>query len=195
MAMADKKDPVSLESRFRGCLIGGAIGDALGAPVEFLSNEQITERFGPRGIREMAPAYGRLGAITDDTQMTLFTAEGLIRAWLRAREKGICHVPGVVHGAYLRWLRTQGEKPVCDEGQDGWLSALPSLNSLRAPGLTCLEALRNSRHLGEAAQNGSKGCGGVMRVAPVGLLYSDSSAAFRMAVELARLTHAIRRVS
>ena len=54
------------------------MGDALGAPVEFLSMPEIILRFGPRGILSFASAYGLVGAITDDTQMTLFTAEGLL---------------------------------------------------------------------------------------------------------------------
>lgn len=60
----------------RGSLLGGAVGDALGAAVEFQSLAEIRSRFGPAGILDYAPAFGRLGAITDDTQMTLFTAEG-----------------------------------------------------------------------------------------------------------------------
>ena len=49
---------------YRGCLLGGAVGDALGAPVEFLSLTEIRERFGSDGIAEFAPAFGRVGAIT-----------------------------------------------------------------------------------------------------------------------------------
>ncbi|MFN8027117.1 MAG: ADP-ribosylglycohydrolase family protein [Acidimicrobiia bacterium] len=56
-----------------------AIGDALGAAVEFDGIAEIRRRFGPAGLTGYAPAYGRLGAITDDTQMTLFTADGLLR--------------------------------------------------------------------------------------------------------------------
>jgi ADP-ribosylglycohydrolase len=88
---------VSISNRCRGCLLGGAVGDALGAPVEFMSHSQIVSRFGPHGIRDFAPAYGRTGAITDDTQMTLFTAEGLRRAHLRHVARGICHSPTVIH--------------------------------------------------------------------------------------------------
>ncbi len=61
-------------SHFQGCLLGGAVGDALGAAVEFDSLEKIRSKFGSEGIRDPAPSYGRTGAITDDTQMTLFTA-------------------------------------------------------------------------------------------------------------------------
>ena len=67
-------------ANFRGCLIGGAVGDALGAAIEFKAHAEIKDEFGPAGLRDYAMAYGRLGAITDDTQMTLFTAEALLRA-------------------------------------------------------------------------------------------------------------------
>jgi hypothetical protein len=76
----------TLRERFVGCLLGGAIGDALGAPVEFLSSSEIEEQFGSNGVRRFAPAYGGHGKVTDDTQMTLFTAEGLLRAEQRRGE-------------------------------------------------------------------------------------------------------------
>lgn len=187
----------TLFDRIRGSLLGGAVGDALGAAVEFLSLSEIRERFGLAGVRDYAPAYGRRGAITDDTQMTLFTAEGVLRAWVRAEERGICGVPGVIHHAYLRWLLTQGMRPEhLDEriGTDGWLFATKALHSRRAPGNTCLSALRSSDSLTgpEVARNNSKGCGGVMRVAPVGLfagMIGDDDRVFGMAADAAALTH------
>ena len=57
-----------------GCLLGGALGDACGAPVEFLEWFEIQKRFGSNGIQDLQPAYGKLGSVTDDTQMMLFTA-------------------------------------------------------------------------------------------------------------------------
>ncbi len=57
-----------MRKRFHGCLIGGAVGDALGAPVEFMGHSEIVRRFGSGGIRDFVPAYGRAGVITDDTQ-------------------------------------------------------------------------------------------------------------------------------
>ncbi len=105
-----------------GSLVGGATGDALGAPVEFMSLSAIRMKFGDDGISNFSPAYGRLGAITDDTQMTIFTAEGLLRAYVRANLRGICSIPGVVSKAYHRWLETQ-EKPYADRDKNkpGWL--------------------------------------------------------------------------
>ena len=102
-----------VRNRFLGCLLGGAVGDAMGAPVEFMKLSEIRERFGPKGIQEYEIVYGRRGAITDDTQMTLFTAEGLIRAYVRSCGRGITTYSGVTAHAYLRWLRTQGVDPEC----------------------------------------------------------------------------------
>ena len=176
--------------QYTGCLLGGAIGDALGAPVEFLTNEFIKSKFGAQGISEFYPAYGKRGAITDDTQMTLFTAEGLLRGLVRRRERGIGGAEvAIVHESYLRWLETQ-KTPFNTEiaENNGWLITIESLRSRRAPGNTCISALAAMTSLGEPAVNDSKGCGTVMRVAPIGLLYDDELA-YRMGKETSALTH------
>lgn len=176
------------------------MGDALGAPVEFMSLADIRRRFGREGIANYVEAYGRVGAITDDTQMTLFTAEGLVRAYVRARLKGICSPEAVVQHAYLRWLLTQGVTPVAeiaaaDDWPDGWLIKEHGLWERRAPGNTCLTALAATMALGERAQNDSKGAGAIMRVAPVGLIAAARAdegrlpPAFELGMETARLTH------
>lgn len=178
--------------RFLGCLLGGAAGDALGAPVEFATLAEIRAQTGGGLLRDYLPEPGRSGpAVTDDTQMALFTAEGLMRAHNRGAERGIWHVPSLVHSAYLRWLSTQGEtvpeSRTTRLWRSGWLLDQPALHERRAPGSTCLAALRSGR-VGTIAEpiNDSKGCGGVMRVAPVGLLAQDP---FGLACELAAITH------
>lgn len=168
--------------QIKGCLLGGAVGDALGAPVEFMRWREIESCYGQAGITEYP---GPKGYVTDDTQMMLFTAEGLLRADVRYAAKGICHAPSVVHHALLRWLITQGEKPKCEVGRDGWLIGKRRLFSRRAPGNTCLSALRAVEHFGQTASNNSKGCGAVMRSAPCAFFGSP----FNLAVETAQLTH------
>jgi ADP-ribosyl-[dinitrogen reductase] hydrolase len=182
----------TLRQRYTGCMLGGAVGDALGAAVEFQSLADIRKKFGPSGIRDFASAYDRVGAITDDTQMTMFTAEGLLRAWVRGCTKGICHPPSVVHHAYLRWLRTQGIAPEIADVDDGWLIGVRDLWAKRAPGNTCIAALRGATALGKPATNDSKGCGGVMRAAPVGLMaqhFGGNASVFELGMETAALTH------
>jgi ADP-ribosylglycohydrolase len=158
-------------ARFRGCLLGGAVGDALGAPVEFLRAEQIARAFGPGGIRDFALAYGRKGAITDDTQMTLFTAEALLRMRVAGKLDVSVDPASVACGAYLRWLWTQAECPGVDLPPDpGLLLPIAALHERRGPGSTCLESLQGRTDAtGTLVVNDRKGCGGVMRMAPVGL--------------------------
>lgn len=205
---ATERSP-TLPSRVRGMLLAGALGDALGAPVEFDSLAAIRARFGPRGVTGLEPAYGRRGAITDDTQMTLFTAEGLIRGKMgtgtlpRAPVQPQPHrmvpvpifPPSAIWHAYLRWLHTQGIPwpeaggPFAEQTPrpDGWLVRERWLHARRAPGNTCLSALASGK-MGTLDQplNDSKGCGGVMRAAPAGALPGD---AFELGARLAAITH------
>ena len=159
-----------LAGRYSGCLLGGAVGDALGRPVEFMLIDEILKHFGPEGINDFAGTGGVVGAITDDTQMTLFTAEGLLLAMRKTRKTGTPLNPEEsVYRAYLRWLSTQGAT-VHGMVDEGWLLSIPQLHHRRGPGSTCLSALESGR-MGTINHplNVSKGCGGVMRMAPVGL--------------------------
>jgi len=186
----DLREP-GFASRVRGCLLGGAVGDALGAPIEFDSFDDIVGRYGVDGPAELGEAYGVRGAITDDTQMTMFTVEGMLRALVRHQAKGICAPATIVHHAYLRWLHTQGERSLhplfAPDEFDGWLIETRALHARRAPGGSCLSALATARFgTREEPINDSKGCGGVMRVAPLAFLSTDP---FGFACEVAALTH------
>lgn len=185
--------------RWRGCLVGGAVGDALGAPVEFMSLAEIREQLGENGVHGYVSAFGRFGAITDDTQMSMFTAEGLLRAYACLATTGGADVPAIVGHAYLRWLHTQREKSGVAPALDGWLIGEKALFASRVPGTTVLDALTQRASFGERPRNTSKGCGGAMRVAPVGLwcarLHEGMSPdrvakhAFELGADLAALTH------
>lgn len=162
-------DDIPLMSRFTGCLLGGALGDALGWSIEFDSIEEIREQHGEPGLLEPVPNENGFYEITDDTQMTLFTAEGCLQAWTAARQYDTTpDFQGVLHRAYLRWLHTQRRG---GETAGGWLLGLPQLHARRAPGNACLSALCSG--LAGSVQtpvNDRKGCGGIMRVAPCGLM-------------------------
>ena len=189
------------QQRYRGCLLAGAAGDALGAAIEFWSLNDIRQHFGSTGVSEFIPAYGRLGAITDDTQMTLFSADGLLRGLIRYRLRGEANIAAIVDRAYQRWLLTQGStnhhlpSPLDDDSTE-WLYQHEALHHCRAPGMTCLSALRAKTAYGDKAENGSKGCGGVMRVAPVGLYGAhrlpqaeNKREVFRLGCAVGGLTH------
>ena len=156
--------------RIRGSLIGGAIGDALGYPVEFMSRDSILSRYGGRGITTFSLDRQGKALISDDTQMTLFTANGLLLGVTRGYAHGVAGPPeSYVRFAYLDWYYTQGGGADVKFQPHTWLHSLPELNSLRAPGNTCLSACDALLHHREV-KNYSKGCGGIMRVAPMALL-------------------------
>ena len=177
--------------RFRGCLLGGAVGDALGAPLEFMPLEEIVETYGPDGPADLTNGAFPAGSFTDDTQMTLFVAEGVIRSLNSWAQHGDVPPIEVFLDAHWRWLTTQGRHPRGvgeKKALDSWLSNVRELNEERAPGNTCIESLE-SGEIGtlENPLNDSKGCGGVMRVAPVGLGWPGDS--FLCGCEVAALTH------
>ena len=179
------------KSRFLGCLLGGAAGDALGYPVEFIGEPAIRNRFGPAGIGRLDQA-GQPALISDDTQMTLFTANALLFAETHRR---IGAPGGTMEGAttacYRDWLRTQEESyPLPDRDHTAWLVHVPELFHRRAPGNTCLNAVaQGASGTVERPINPSKGCGGIMRVAPIGLHAARPEGAGLLAVRNAAMTH------
>ncbi len=188
-------DCATLRDRFEGCLLAGAAGDALGYAIEFWDEGQIFSQFGQQGIRTLAQAaevtHADVAHFSDDTQMTLFTAEGL----MHGMERGRIPAPSDIWLAYREWLGTQGDTSRMDDPEhpNMRLSSQRALHELRAPGRTCLSAIRSSQDGGtlERPVNHSKGCGGVMRVAPIGLSASlcDDLDPFAMGARAAALTH------
>ncbi|MBC6449111.1 ADP-ribosylglycohydrolase family protein [Actinokineospora xionganensis] len=195
-------DRVIPVDQWLGCLLAGAVGDALGGPVEFLSIADIRARFGPDGTTGYADAYGGRGKITDDTQLTLFTLEAMIRGHIAKRllyfEQ---HPSSVLQHAYQRWLHTQGVPWHKAAGSyamqaepDGWLIGERDLFHRRAPGSTVLHALEGYAAGAERGTmshrlNDSKGCGAVMRAAPCALWSEDPLDGFVIAAQAGALTH------
>lgn len=155
--------------RIRGSLMAGAAGDALGYTVEFMSRNRILTKYGNRGITQFDISAAGKALVSDDTQMTLFTANGMLMGITRGCMRGIGGCPeDYVEYAYMDWYYTQTnkEKP---QYAHTWLRDLPELAHRRAPGNTCLTACESFLR-GQEAHNNSKGCGGIMRVAPMALL-------------------------
>lgn len=160
---------ININDKIRGSLMAGAAGDALGYAVEFKKFKDITSHYGGRGITRFELNERGKAEISDDTQMTLFTANGLLMGLTRGAMRGIGGVPeDYVQFAYMDWYRTQcGVKEHAVDHT--WLVKLPEMACHRAPGGTCLNACE-ALISGKAVKNDSKGCGGIMRVAPHALL-------------------------
>lgn len=164
---SNKAKAARIKDCIRGSLMAGAVGDALGYAVEFMSRKSILARYGDKGITKFDLTTEDKALVSDDTQMTLFTANGMLRGVTRGYMRGIGGAPeDYVTGAYLDWYYTQtGKKWACCT----WLRDLPELAHRRAPGNTCMEACEAMLN-GTGVKNCSKGCGGIMRVAPMALL-------------------------
>ncbi|GAB3298550.1 hypothetical protein GCM10027563_42000 [Parasphingorhabdus pacifica] len=187
-------------TRIAGFLLGGAIGDALGYPIEDASMDTIREKYGKAGVTGLVDGRRAAGAISDGTQMMMFTTDGLIRASGRRRRYSETDPLREVQHAYQRWLHTQGFEwkdaggPIAGNPPDGWLIRQPELFARRAPGATCVQALHGYAAGKPAGSldnrpNASKGSGGITRAAPVGLWSDDPSEVFRVGCGTALLTH------
>lgn len=170
---------------FRGCLLGGAIGDALGFEVEQYSLKEIKRKYGDRGITDFNLNVEGKAIISDDTQMMLFTIEGLMNSEKYKKDQKTS-----IYESYLRWISTQGYE-VNDRLKTGSLIELKELNVNRRPGRTCITSLTSGLMGGRNTKlNNSKGNGAAMRIAPIGLYYCyDSEKAFRLGIEAGSITH------
>ncbi len=173
------------DNRILGCLIGGAAGDALGYTVEFIKYDNIIKKYGKDGITSYSIDPMTVKAlISDDTQMTLFTAEGLL-------EQEGDEIQNIYH-SYKNWLITQNtsfeNRPFNNTSE---LMNRSELFSPRAPGNTCLSALTfNTMGTVKNPINSSKGCGGVMRVSPIAFLnYYSPFELDKLAAQAAAITH------
>jgi ADP-ribosyl-[dinitrogen reductase] hydrolase len=157
MVISSRRHPfqlMDLLDRFRGCLLGVAVGDALGMPTEGYTAREIKAKFGM--VREMLAApQGHFhtglfaGQFTDDTEETLLLAESLVEA------------AGFSPDRFAERLAAWGTTWTLDE----------RLN--RGVGFATRSAVE-SMIAGTPWQQSGQAiatCGSAMRAAPIGLLY------------------------
>lgn len=183
----------SFNSRVHGCLLGGALGDSLGYAVEFDSIAAIRARYGSAGLLSLGQLDGG-SHFSDDTQMTLYTVDGLVEALEWANDGVAADEIACLWLAYLRWLATQDVEvsSSAPAPQPRWIDAQEVLRHRRAPGNACLSGLA-SGEMGTVARPvnpDSKGCGTVMRSAPFGLIpHISPDAVYKLSSDAASLTH------
>ncbi|WP_301859920.1 ADP-ribosylglycohydrolase family protein [uncultured Megasphaera sp.] len=185
--------------RFAGCMLGGAAGDALGYLLAPLSLYRIRKKYGPYGLRTVLKleSNGKQGVIADNTQMTLFTADGLL--W--ADHDGLTPQEGL-YRSYMRWYYTQTER-IIQPFQTAWMHrqaheeqydydmmAAAYLFFRRGPGKACLVSLAAGHPFTAVWQANRCRSSSVLRTAPAGLRYQgDPEKAFAVGEEAAVLTH------
>jgi len=173
--------------------VGGALGDSLGYAVEFESIAAIRARYGSGGLT----SFGQLkdgSHFSDDTQMTLYTVDGLVEALEWANDGVAADEIACLWLAYLRWLGTQDVAlpPSAPVPQPRWIDTQDVLRHRRAPGNACMSGLATG-DMGTVARPvnpDSKGCGTVMRSAPFGLIpHISREAVYKLSSDAASLTH------
>ncbi|MGW1890069.1 ADP-ribosylglycohydrolase family protein [Streptomyces sp. NPDC002004] len=191
-AVWGRTEQQDFRSRVRGTLLGSALGDALGAPVGGLSLDAIRAEHGAEGLTRFAPAYGRRGAVTAATQLSLFTVDGLIRAQVR-RDTGAWHPPTDLHRAYRRWMATQNDwGPDERRRDDGWLAREEWLYARRSPDRASLVGFGDDvmGTLNIPKNPDERGIGATLRSAGFGLLVGwEPQLVMQLAVECAVQTH------
>lgn len=176
---------MNMIDKYKACLIGGAIGDALGYAVEFKSEPEIFGQYGKNGITDYKLRNGK-AIVSDDTQMTLFTADGIIRGYYTGS------YTDSVYNSYKEWYITQ-TVTMHNNNYRSWLMKIPELWNRRSPGMTCMSEI-SSGIKGSVRNpiNDSKGCGGIMRTAPIGLFFKNTimiSMTDMLASEISAITH------
>ena len=179
--------------RYRGCLIGGAVGDALGYAVEFMDIDSIRRRYGEKGITEYTLTDG-CALISDDTQMTLYTANAIlccVTAQLLGEGTASQYLE-YMSDSYCDWLTSQSAEQLGKgDVKCSWLNNVERMNKSREPGRACIYSIMNgAKGTINEPINDSKGCGGVMRVAPIGLFFEgDVLGIDYFGAQVAALTH------
>lgn len=174
-------------------LLAGALGDAFGYEIEFYNMTKIFILYGESGLIHYPIKHGHL-YVSDDTQMTLF-CQNACKNYLNTQnfdshiQKNLINE---INDSYNNWYITQTEKYNQTQHYNNELMQFEELWALRAPGNTCLSALSNGGNGGInilSKINDSKGCGGIMRAAPISFLNTDIATIFDLGVKQAALTH------
>ena len=176
---------MNIADRMYRCISYGAYGDAFGSDLEMMSLDEIKTQYGEQGKQKLNPD----DAITDDTQMTLFTLEGLVLSQGKTMDERV----QIMYESYLRWFNTQYGLGAIDEkiAHIGELWKIEDLYVMRAPGHACIDSLR-SGCMGtlDKQYNESLGNGTVMRSAPFGFLINEPPEyVFELSMRCAAITH------
>lgn len=172
LGMEEKMNHNNLKDRALGTMIGLAVGDALGAPVEFLDRGTFpfitSYRFGGKFH---LPA----GAYTDDTAMALCLADSLVQ----------CKGTNQTHQleTYLKWLN------------EGYMSSTgKAVGCGKNTYLALLHFMRTGQsECGNPKMKRRAGNGSLMRIAPVALFYAgDLKEAMNMAEKSSYTTHGLK---
>lgn len=163
-------------------LYAQGFADAYGYVIEFKNWNIIKMQYGNDGYSYM-PSVNNEFIASDDTQMSLFTLEGISDFQMGKYPD----MNTAVYSAYKRWYKTQMNQP---QENDVGIASFKEMWERRAPGNTCIQAL-SGYTMGTVSNNlnDSKGCGGIMRVLPSIFKAKSMNEAFEWGCDFAAMTH------
>lgn len=168
-----------IRDSIRGAMFGVAVGDALGAPLEFMSAKSIQQQHGT--VRDMIGG-GWLnvlpGEVTDDTQMTLAVAHGIVDSPRDPIE--------AIGRYFVKWYNSS-PKDVGVTCASSIRSAICAARQKQSP--TKADWKRASKVTHNLTAGRTAGNGSLMRTAYVGLYYSDEQEIRQKAYDISRMTH------
>jgi ADP-ribosylglycohydrolase len=173
MIQSNSNSTISHASRIRGGIIGTAIGDALGVPVEFRSRASIKDD-PVSGMRGWGTHNQPPGTWSDDTSMTLCVLESLVKAGWDIDDQAV---------RFTRWL-SRAHLTAHDEVFDAGSSTVQAIDRI-ADGYAPLEA--------GCFEESSNGNGSLMRNLPAALYCAFTADDEQMCArvgETSAITHA-----
>lgn len=184
-------NPIILD-KVRGCMLGGAVGDALGYPVRKLSYIEICDRYGAEGIKEYELTDGK-AVISDNTQLALFTANGLLIGKTRQSMRGVGGPDAEsVRQAYSDWIKTQKSNNT-NESHVTWLYNIEKMHNERLTTESVKNALEHEDDSKNRPTSEMKDFGGIVRIAPVGLYFKEEDMSLedidKIAADITAITH------
>lgn len=176
-------------SLYRGCLLGLAIGDALGYPVDILSWDEIRDNYGPNGLLGFALQEFEYAQVSSYTQVASFLCNGLLLAVSRGKADYMQYAKV----ALKEWTRSQQfyrdpEPSLC------WLAKLSQFRRHNCRDARMLDNLRLELFgIMDTPKNNNKGPGAITAGVAAAMFYNDRrltpDQVGTLAAELVALTH------
>lgn len=159
-----------LIKRYQGCLVGAAVGDALGAPVEFLTSNEINKQYGIYTEMTGGGFFNwRPGQTTDDTDMSMAILNSIV-------ENGR-YMPEDIARRFVAWME----------------AGPPDIGGMTRVGLSAIASGADFKDSGRSIlpRFGTAPNGSIMRTASVGLIFrGQPERMFEASDEISAMTHA-----
>ena len=178
-----------MESRFRGCLLGMAVGDAMGAAVEKKSYEEICETYGPAGLLGYDTVNG-LAEITSYTQVAAYALNGLLLGISRGQTHDAM---AYITMALKEWASVQ-HFPKDPHRRNCWLRGIPAFRRRKCMDPRTLDALtRDVLGTPKKPSNQADGPGSLTVAVAVGMYFHPERTQFHkigvLGAQTVALTH------